>query len=117
MYSMQGMSDELDEFDRKFLMIVVKIIDDSSEKIDCFKTNQQFSTLNYVETLFIFFRNSIYWKRFSRKINNKKMTGKQLNKKHLEYVNNGIYEKIYKHILELYFTIDKYEKLKIQSID
>src|SRR5437868_12917783 len=45
------------------------------------------------------------------------MTGKQLNKKHLEYVNNGIYEKIYKHILELYFTIDKYEKLKIQSID
>jgi hypothetical protein len=54
----------------------------------------------------------MYWNRYKGRIN-----GKYLNKKHNQYVEWHVYECLYMITLMTYYSNNKYDKLKYQSID
>jgi len=74
--------------------------------------SRKFSEKDYVQEIFSFLSNCVYWNRYSGHIN-----GKTLNNKHNFYVKLDIYRKTYLHILNCYLKSNKYNKLKFLSID
>jgi hypothetical protein len=73
---------------------------------------RKYTEEKYFQEIITFLRNETYWNR-----HNGDITGKVLNNKHNSYIKKGIYEKIYKYILNVYMSHNKTKKLKYQSTD
>ena len=74
--------------------------------------NKKFEEIDFINGILDVINNCAYWNRYKGLIN-----GKYLNKRHNRYNKWGVYECLYRIILLIYYSTNKFNKLKNQSID
>lgn len=94
---------------KSFLEIFEKIL--SRFYDDSYKTRKR-KEIEYIKEIINLLYSCPCWSRYNGKID-----GKYLNKKHLEYINKGIYNEFYKVILTKYIKVNKYDIFKFISTD
>ena len=102
-----------------FIELFTKIIETQNNKYkeNKYCTNVRYPHNIYANEIFKFIRNSIYFSRYSMKYKNYELKGKRLNAKHLEYSRMGVYDELYKTLLDLYYSENKNKKMKFQKTD
>lgn len=81
-------------------------------KNEHYARNKKYEEIDFINGIIDIINNCSYWSRYKGKIN-----GKYLNKRHNEYIKWGVYECLYRIVLLSYYSTNKFNKLKYQSID
>jgi hypothetical protein len=89
------------------------LVDKLKPKVnEAYIRNRKFNEIDFIKGIIDVFRNCTYWTRYNGTI-----SGKYLNKRHLQYCEWGVYECLYRILLLNYFSTHKYNKLQYQAID
>jgi len=74
--------------------------------------HKKYDEIDFINGIIEVIQNNTYWNRYKGTI-----SGKYLNKRHNQYCKWNVYECLYRIVLLMYFSTQKYNKLHHQSID
>ena len=95
----------------KLMEIIVTVLKPKVNPKFC--NNQKFTEIDFINGIVEIIRNCMYWRRYK----NGKIDGEYLRKRHKKYCEWGVYNCLYIILLDVYFSKNKFGKLKNQSFD